>query len=63
MVTVGSGGSNRVLDLAEAADFLRVPPTRLRGYWKAWGIKAHKVGRELRFLERDLVSYIEQHPA
>jgi Helix-turn-helix domain len=57
------GGSNRLLDIHEASDLLRVPETRLRGYWKAWGIKAFKVGRELRFRERDLWDYIERHPA
>jgi excisionase family DNA binding protein len=60
---MGSGGSNRLLNLAEAADLLSVPETRLRGYWKTWGIKAYKVGRELRFKERDLWTYVEQHPA
>jgi hypothetical protein len=39
-----TNGSNRLLDIHEAADLLRVPETRLYGYWKIWGIKAFKEG-------------------
>jgi hypothetical protein len=42
-----AGGSNRLLDLAEAADYLRVPERRLRDNWRRWGIRAHKVGTKV----------------
>jgi Helix-turn-helix domain len=58
-----NGGSNKLLDIHEAADLLSVPERRLRGYWKIWGIKAFKVGRELRFRERDIWAWVERHPA
>jgi len=56
-------GSNKLLDIHEASDLLRVPERRLRDYWRTWGIPASKVGRELRFRERDLWRWVEQHPA
>ena len=58
-----TNGSNKLLDIREASDLLRVPDRRLRDHWKTWGIKAYKLGRELRFRERDLWSWLEQHPA
>jgi hypothetical protein len=60
---VGSGGSNKLLDIHEASDLLSVPERRLRDNWRTWGLKAFKVGRELRWRERDLWSWVEQHPA
>lgn len=56
------GGSNKLLNIHQAAGLLSVPETRLRGYWKIWGIKAYKVGRELRFRERDLWTWVYEHP-
>ncbi len=53
-----AGGSNRLLDVAKAAEYLDVPERRLRDNWRRWGIRAYKVGRELRFRERDLESYL-----
>lgn len=52
------GGSNRLLPLAEAAELLAVPPKRLRDQRRAWGITTYKVGRELRFRERDLNAWL-----
>jgi excisionase family DNA binding protein len=57
------GGSNRLMDLAAAADVLAVPKRRLRDHWRDWGIRAYKVGRELRFRERDLWSWLESNAA
>ncbi len=55
-----AGSSNRLLDLAKTADYLDVPERRLRDNWRRWGIRAYKVGRELRFRERDLENWIER---
>jgi excisionase family DNA binding protein len=57
------GGSNKLLTLAEAAAILNVPPTRLRDHWKRWGIPALRIGRELRFRERDLDNWISKRIA
>jgi excisionase family DNA binding protein len=52
------GGSNRMINLAAAAEMLAVPPDRLRKHWKRWGIDAYKVGRELRFRQRDVNAWL-----
>jgi excisionase family DNA binding protein len=57
------GGSSRMLPLADAAALLAVPPERLRKRWKHWGIPAAKVGRELRFRERDLNAWVAKRIA
>jgi excisionase family DNA binding protein len=54
------GGSNRMLPLADAAALLGVKPRKLRDFWRAWGIPAYKVGRELRFRERDLNAWLRK---
>lgn len=58
------GGSNRLLPLAAAAELLGIDqPAKLRRQWKLWGIPAYKVGRELRFRERDLNAWLEKRAA
>jgi hypothetical protein len=54
-----SGGSNQLLNLANAALYLDMPERRLRDNWRRWGIPAYRVGRELRFRVRDLESWLE----
>ena len=57
------GGSNRLLNLADAAAILGVRPRSLRDYWRKWEIPALRVGRELRFRERDLNAWIRKRIA
>lgn len=53
------GGSNKILNLEHAAEILDIEdPTKLRRSYKAWGIPAFKVGREIRFVERDLRAWV-----
>jgi Helix-turn-helix domain len=54
-----SGGSNQLLNLANAAAYLDMPERRLRDNWRSWGIPAYKAGRELRFRVRDLERWID----
>jgi predicted DNA-binding transcriptional regulator AlpA len=58
------GGSNRLLNLADAAALLGLPkPRALRDYHKKWGVPSLRVGRELRFRERDLHAWIAKRVA
>jgi excisionase family DNA binding protein len=58
------GGSNRLLPLTEAATLLGIErPRTLRDNWRRWGLTAYKVGRELRFRERDLNAWIAKQAA
>jgi excisionase family DNA binding protein len=56
-----SGGSNRLLSISTAAEYLAIPERRLRDNWRRWGLRAYRVGRELRFRERDLENWLERN--
>jgi hypothetical protein len=56
---------NRLLTPAQVAEICggkTTSDTVVRGY-KRWGLKGHKVGRELRFAEKDVWEWIKDHPA
>ncbi|MCZ0972496.1 helix-turn-helix domain-containing protein [Streptomyces albulus] len=55
------GGSNRLLTVEEVAAWLRVSEATVRNKYRAWGIRPQKVGRLLRFRERDIANYLEKH--
>jgi excisionase family DNA binding protein len=53
------GGSNRLLTPAEVAEWLKVSEVTVKNKYRTWGLKAQKVGRLLRFRERDIVAYLD----
>ncbi|MEU9044138.1 helix-turn-helix domain-containing protein [Kitasatospora sp. NPDC048343] len=53
------GGSNRLLTPAEVADWLKVSEITVKNKYRTWGLPAQKVGRLLRFRERDIVTYLD----
>lgn len=55
------GGSNRLLTVEEVAAWLRVSEHTLRNNYRSWGLKPQKVGRLLRFRERDVTHYLDEH--
>jgi excisionase family DNA binding protein len=58
---VTRGGSNRLLTVEEVAEWLRVTPTTVRNRHRLWGLKPQKVGRLLRFRERDVATFLDEH--
>jgi excisionase family DNA binding protein len=60
---VSAGGSNRLMSCKEAAQYLSVPERTLRDNWRRWGLKAHRVGRAIRFRERDIEAWLEKNLA
>ena len=52
------GGSNRLIGCKEAAGFLSVPECTVRENWRKCGRTAHKVGRAIRFRERDIETWL-----
>ncbi|NWF28219.1 helix-turn-helix domain-containing protein [Streptomyces sp. PKU-EA00015] len=56
-----AGGSNRLLTPEEVAAWLKVSETTVKNKYRSWGLKAQKVGRLLRFRERDIVAYLDNH--
>lgn len=57
------GGSNKMLSADQVGDLLGVSARTVREYWKPWGLQAYRIGKHLRWRERDVVSYVESHRA
>ncbi|MEU1309195.1 helix-turn-helix domain-containing protein [Streptomyces cinnamoneus] len=55
------GGSNRLLTPDEVANWLRVSEITVKNKYRMWGLRPQKVGRLLRFRERDIVAYLDDH--
>jgi excisionase family DNA binding protein len=54
------GGSNRLISLKDAAEFLDVPVSSMYKNWKRWGLTAYQVGRSLKFRERDVEAWLDR---
>lgn len=57
------GGSNRMLSAKETADMLGVSRQTLYNQWKAWGLKAHRIGGSLKFQQRDIEAWANRQAA
>ena len=55
--TAPVGGSNRLLSVEELAAYLGVPKKTVYGCWRQWGLRGYRVGRYLRFRERQFQHY------
>ena len=56
-------GGDAVMTLEEAAEFLKVSETTVYQLLRDGQLKARKVGREWRFLKRELVAYLKEGAA
>jgi excisionase family DNA binding protein len=54
------GGSNRLLTAAEVADYLGVPVKTIYARWRDWGLTVCRVGRHLRFRQRQVEDWLER---
>jgi excisionase family DNA binding protein len=57
------GGSNKMLSSREVAAILSVPERTVRDKWREWGLPAYRIGKHLRWRERDLYAWIEHQEA
>ncbi len=57
------GGSNRMLSAREVGEILAVPERTVRERWQAWGLQAYRIGRHLRWRERDVHAWIDRQAA
>jgi excisionase family DNA binding protein len=57
------GGSNRLLSSRDVAAILAVPERTVRDKWKEWGLPAYRIGKHLRWKERDVCAWIERQSA
>jgi len=48
------GGSNRLLSSRDVAAILAIPERTVRDRWKEWGLPAYRIGKHLRWKERDV---------
>jgi excisionase family DNA binding protein len=54
------GGSNRLLSSREVAAILGVPESSLRAKWREWQLPAYRIGKHLRWRERDIQAWIDR---
>ena len=57
------GGSNRLLSARDVAAILAVPDRTVRERWKEWGLPAYRIGKHLRWKERDVHAWIDRNAA
>jgi excisionase family DNA binding protein len=57
------GGSGRMLPTREVAAILAVPERTVRGKWREWGLQAYRIGKHLRWRERDVHAWIDRQTA
>jgi len=57
------GGSNRLLSSRDVAVILAIPERTVRDRWKQWGLPAYRIGKHLRWKERDVYAWIERQSA
>ncbi|MFE3453665.1 helix-turn-helix domain-containing protein [Nonomuraea sp. NPDC059194] len=47
------------MSVQEVADYLGVPKSTVYSQWKPWGLKGYKVGRYLKFRQRNIEAWLE----
>jgi len=57
------GGSNRMLSARDVAAILAVPERTVRDKWREWGLPAYRIGKHLRWRERDVHAWIDRQAA
>jgi excisionase family DNA binding protein len=57
------GGSNLLLYSQDVAAILAIPERTVRDRWKEWGLPAYRIGKHLRWKERDVYAWIERQSA
>jgi excisionase family DNA binding protein len=57
------GGSNRLLSARDVAAILGIPERTVRDKWREWQLPAYRIGRHLRWKERDVYAWIDRQSA
>jgi excisionase family DNA binding protein len=55
------GGSNRMLSSHDVSEILGIPERTVRDKWREWNLPAYRIGKHLRWRERDLYAWIERN--
>jgi excisionase family DNA binding protein len=57
------GGSNKMLSAREVAAILSVPERTIREKWRDWELPAYRIGKHLRWKEREVYAWIDRRAA
>lgn len=57
------GGSNRMLSARDVAAILGIPERTIRDKWREWQLPAYRIGKHLRWRERDVHAWIDRQAA
>jgi excisionase family DNA binding protein len=57
------GGLGRLLSVEELAAYLGVPKKTIYGCWRQWGLRGYRVGRHLRFGQRQVEEWLTSREA
>jgi excisionase family DNA binding protein len=57
------GGSNRMLSIRDLAELLGISERTVRDQWRTWGLTGYRIGRHLRFREREIHAWIDSQTA
>lgn len=57
------GGSNRMLSAREVGALLGIPERTVRDRWQSWELPAYRIGKHLRWRERDVHAWIDRQAA
>jgi excisionase family DNA binding protein len=55
------GGSNRLLSAREVAVILGIPERTIREKRREWNLPAYRIGKHLRWRERDVYAWIDRN--
>jgi excisionase family DNA binding protein len=62
-VVSAGGGLGRLLSVEELAAYLGVPKKTIYGCWRQWGLRGYRVGRHLRFRQRQVEEWLTSREA
>jgi excisionase family DNA binding protein len=52
-----------MLSVRDLAEMLAIPESTVRAQWRTWGLNAYRIGKHLRFRERDVLAWIDNQTA
>lgn len=58
-----TSGTSRLLSARDTAELLGVPLSTIYSEWRKWGLKAYRVGRALKFREREIETWLARNAA
>lgn len=57
------GASNSMISVRDVAEMLGISADTVYDEWRKWGLKGYRIGKHLRFKEREIEQWIEKQAA